>query len=128
MTAKHATINTVTLTCSNCGSGHFTKLDQNEYRCTHCQAVTLVEDNVAERLEQILRGMQAPATPRVKPNLVITAAAIAVAVISIPVVISLMNGSSRTSYQATPHSAHRRLAGETDGHAEIATAAASSCC
>lgn len=102
MTAKHATINTVTLTCSNCGSGHFTKLDQNEYRCTHCQAVTLVEDNVAERLEQILRGMQAPATPRVKPNLAITAAAIAVAVISIPVVISLMNGSSRTSYQATP--------------------------
>ena len=102
MTAKHATINTVTLTCSNCGSGHFTKLDQNEYRCTHCQAVTLVEDNVAERLEQILRGMQAPATPRVKPNLVITAAAIAVAVISIPVVISLMNGSSRTSYQAAP--------------------------
>ena len=80
MTAKHATINTVTLTCSNCGgSGHFTKLDQNEYRCTHCQAVTLVEDNVAERLEQILRGMQAPATPRVKPNLAITAAAIAVA-------------------------------------------------
>ena len=116
MTAKHATINTVTLTCSNCGSGHFTKLDQNEYRCTHCQAVTLVEDNVAERLEQILRGMQAPATPRVKPNLVITAAAIAVAVISIPVVISLMNGSSRTSYQAAPRSAHRRLAGETDGH------------
>ena len=117
MTAKHATINTVTLTCSNCGSGHFTKLDQNEYRCTHCQAVTLVEDNVAERLEQILRGMQAPATPRVKPNLAITAAAIAVAVISIPVVISLMNGLAHLVSGDATHPAHRRLAGEADGHA-----------
>ena len=58
MTPKQTTINTVTLTCSTCGSAQFTKLDTNEYQCSHCHAVTLVEDNVAQRLEKILRGMQ----------------------------------------------------------------------
>ena len=60
MTPKHTTINTVTLTCSTCGSAQFTKLAPNEYRCNHCHALTLVEDDVAQRLEKILRGMQQP--------------------------------------------------------------------
>lgn len=61
MSPTRSTINTVTLTCSNCGSGLFTKVAQNEYQCKHCGALTLVEDDVAERLEKLLRGLTAPA-------------------------------------------------------------------
>lgn len=68
MNATRSTINTVTLTCSNCGGGQFTKISQNEYRCDHCGALTLVEDDVAQRLEQILRGMQQQPRPGAVPT------------------------------------------------------------
>ncbi len=51
-------INTQTLACSNCGSSQFARQERNEYRCLHCGSVTLVEDDVAQRLETILRRMQ----------------------------------------------------------------------
>ncbi len=54
-------INTHTLTCSNCGSAQFSRQERNEYRCLHCGSVTLVEDDVAQRLETILRRLQQPA-------------------------------------------------------------------
>lgn len=59
----HVPINSITLTCGQCGSGAFTKVDDNEYQCTHCGAITLVEDDVARRLESILKKIQMPATP-----------------------------------------------------------------
>ena len=53
-------INTHTLTCAHCGSAEFTRVGANEYRCNRCESVTLVEDDVAARLEQLLLSMQRP--------------------------------------------------------------------
>lgn len=96
MTPRQTTINTVTLTCSTCGSAQFTKLDTNEYRCSHCHAVTLVEDNVAQRLEKILRGMQAPPPSRPGPGALAAIAVTVAAAIAIPVAISLLGSGSDT--------------------------------
>lgn len=102
MTPKHTTINTVTLTCSTCGSAQFTKLAPNEYRCNHCHALTLVEDDVAQRLEKILRGMQQPAQhTAIKPGALAAIAFVVVAAVVVPLVISLVS-SNRTS---TPYRA-----------------------
>lgn len=102
MTPKHTTINTVTLTCSTCGSAQFTKLAPNEYRCNHCHALTLVEDDVAQRLEKILRGMQAPARQAaIKPGALAAIVVVVVAAVTIPLVVSMLT-PSRTS---TPYRA-----------------------
>ncbi|MFJ1299236.1 FxLYD domain-containing protein [Pseudomonadota bacterium AL_CKDN230030165-1A_HGKHYDSX7] len=91
MASKSTTINTVTLTCSACGSSAFTKIGLNEYRCNHCQATTLVEDDVAQRLEKILRGMQQPAQPqRPHPAVLLTIALVVAAIFLVPVLIGLM--------------------------------------
>lgn len=103
MTPKQTTINTVTLTCSTCGSAQFTKLATNEYRCNHCQAMTLVEDDVAQRLEKILRGMQQPAsTVPVKPTVItaVVVGVVAAAVISLTAIFS--SGSSSPPRRLTP--------------------------
>lgn len=103
MTPKHTTINTVTLTCSTCGSAQFTKLAPNEYRCNHCHALTLVEDDVAQRLEKILRGMQAPPRPTIKPAALAAIALVVAAVVTIPMVVTLLTPSrSSTPYRAPP--------------------------
>lgn len=102
MTPKQTTINTVTLTCSTCGSAQFTKLDTNEYRCSHCHAVTLVEDNVAQRLEKILRGMQQPAPkPQLGPR-AIAAIAVAVAAVFVVPLVASMLGSKPTITRQPP--------------------------
>jgi hypothetical protein len=103
MTPRQTTINTVTLTCSTCGSAQFTKLDTNEYRCSHCHAVTLVEDNVAQRLEKILRGMRQPAAPaRPGPGVLAAIAVTVAAAIAIPVGISLLGSDTRSVPRQTP--------------------------
>jgi len=105
MKARHATINTVTLTCSNCGSGQFTRLAPREYRCDHCHAVTLVEDSVAERLEQILRGMRpAPAAvPRSRvPAAVLAAGVAVVAAIAAWLAVDGLRPPSRPARTAAP--------------------------
>jgi len=97
MTPKQTTINTVTLTCSTCGSAQFTKLDTNEYQCSHCHAVTLVEDNVAQRLEKILRGMQQPApAAKLQPGAIIAIALVVLAAILVPLTATLFNSGSST--------------------------------
>lgn len=105
MPTKRTTINTVTLTCSTCGSSQFTKLATNEYCCNHCQAVTLVEDDVAQRLEKILRGMQAPqqAPLEIKTSWIIGVLAIIVAIIGVAVVTSILgNRDTPPSRAAAP--------------------------
>ena len=103
MTTKRTTINTITLTCSTCGSSQFTKLATNEYRCNHCQAVTLVEDDVAQRLEKILRGMQRQ-TPQVqvKPALIAGVIIAVAAIFIIPLVATLLSSSSPPSPRYEP--------------------------
>ncbi|MDQ8032019.1 hypothetical protein CEG14_10450 [Bordetella genomosp. 1] len=103
MTPKPTTINTVTLTCSACGSSAFTKLAPNEYRCNHCSATTLVEDDVAQRLEKILRNMQPAAAPRtLGKGALIALVAIVAATTLVPVLVSLLTPS-----RPTPTPVHR---------------------
>ncbi len=99
MTPKQTTINTVTLTCSTCGSAQFIKLDTNEYQCSHCQAVTLVEDNVAQRLEKILRGMQQPApAAKLQPGAIVAIVLVVLAAILVPLTFNL-GSSTRAPYR-----------------------------
>ncbi|WP_338615868.1 FxLYD domain-containing protein [Achromobacter sp. E1] len=90
MTPKQTTINTVTLTCSTCGSAQFTKLDTNEYQCSHCHAVTLVEDNVAQRLEKILRNIQKPQPAPIKPVAIVAISVAILAAVIVPLVVSTL--------------------------------------
>ncbi|RBL82618.1 hypothetical protein DDE05_36285 [Streptomyces cavourensis] len=102
MTPKQTTINTVTLTCSTCGSAQFIKLDTNEYQCSHCQAVTLVEDNVAQRLEKILRGMQQPApAAKLQPAAIVAMVLVVLAAILVPLTLNL-GSSTRAPYRPSP--------------------------
>jgi len=96
MPSKRTTINTITLTCSTCGSSQFTKLATNEYRCNHCQAVTLVEDDVAQRLEKILRGMQQPQRQplQIKPSAIAIIAVAVAAIFLVPLMMTLFNNTS----------------------------------
>jgi DNA-directed RNA polymerase subunit RPC12/RpoP len=48
------TIDLQTLKCGECGSSVLKRTGLNEYTCSHCGSVTLVEDNVSDRLERVL--------------------------------------------------------------------------
>jgi len=52
------TIVTRNLACSACGGTSFATIGANEFRCEHCRAVTLVEDDVAWRRGRTLADMQ----------------------------------------------------------------------
>jgi len=48
------TIDLQTLKCGECGSSVLKRTGLNEYTCDHCGSVTLVADNVSDRLERVL--------------------------------------------------------------------------
>jgi hypothetical protein len=57
------TIDLKTLKCGECGSADLRRQSPNQYVCGHCGSVTLVEDQVSERLERML-GQVADAARR----------------------------------------------------------------
>jgi hypothetical protein len=48
------TINLQTLKCGECGSGVLQRSGLNQYTCAHCGSVSIVEDDVSERLSRVL--------------------------------------------------------------------------
>ncbi|SFP83673.1 FxLYD domain-containing protein [Variovorax sp. 770b2] len=52
------TIDLQTLKCGECGSSALKRTGLNEYTCDHCGSVTLVEDNVSDRLERVLNQVK----------------------------------------------------------------------
>ncbi len=52
------TIDLQTLKCGECGSSVLKRSGLNEYTCEHCGSVTLVEDNVSDRLERVLNQVK----------------------------------------------------------------------
>lgn len=99
-------IDTKTLTCSNCHGGDFIRLDDNEFKCTHCGSITIVQDDVAKRLEQILLKLQTPATATpviVSRRPVIGVIIIVAFLILLPMLMHLING------MGTHHSSPRAL-------------------
>ena len=43
-----------TLKCGECGSSALRRTGLNEYTCAHCGSMSLVEDDVSDRLERCL--------------------------------------------------------------------------
>jgi hypothetical protein len=59
----------LTVTCHQCGGSSMTRLDRKEYRCTHCGAITVVSDDDADRLEEMLHeALNRPATSEAAPG------------------------------------------------------------
>jgi DNA-directed RNA polymerase subunit RPC12/RpoP len=91
------TIDLQTLKCGECGSSVLKRTGLNEYTCEHCGSVTLVEDNVSDRLERVLDQVKNEAGRRLAADearrqaLVMRKAGIAVAAgVAVVVVISLV--------------------------------------
>lgn len=58
------TINFQSLRCSECGSTGFDRTGPNQYTCQHCKAVSVVEDDVSERLDHMLDQVKDAAAAR----------------------------------------------------------------
>ena len=58
------TINLQTLKCGECGSGVLERIGLNQYRCAHCGSVSLVEDDVSQRLDRVLDQVKDEAARR----------------------------------------------------------------
>jgi len=98
-------IDTKTLTCANCHGGDFIRLGSNEFKCNHCGSITLVEDDVAQRLEQILRKLQSPAGhAQANADQTLTVVRIVMAIVGLAVLLAvlipLLIGVSR--HKSTP--------------------------
>lgn len=48
------TINLQTLKCGECGGGVLQRSGLNQYTCAHCGSISIVEDDVSERLSRVL--------------------------------------------------------------------------
>jgi ribosomal protein S27AE len=57
-------INLQTLKCSECGSGVLQRSGLNQYVCAHCGSVSVVEDDVSERLDRVLEQVKDAAAER----------------------------------------------------------------
>ncbi|QOF79012.1 FxLYD domain-containing protein [Variovorax sp. 38R] len=47
-----------TLKCGECGSSTLRRTGLNEYTCSHCGSMSLVEDDVSDRLERVLQQVK----------------------------------------------------------------------
>lgn len=108
------TIDLQTLKCGECGSSVLKRTGLNEYTCDHCGSVTLVEDNVSDRLERVLNqvkseaGRQLAAEEALRQKLVLRKVGIAVAILLGAVlvfrVIGLFLFDSRDATSGAPRS------------------------
>lgn len=57
-------INLQTLKCAECGSGVLRGSGLNQYVCAHCGSVSVVEDDVSERLDRVLEQVKDEAARR----------------------------------------------------------------
>lgn len=58
------TINLQTLKCGECGGGELRRTGLNQYECAHCGSVSVVEDDVSDRLDRVLDQVQRAAAER----------------------------------------------------------------
>jgi hypothetical protein len=52
------TINLQTLKCGECGGGMLQRAGLNQYACAHCRSLSVVEDDVSDRLERVLEQVK----------------------------------------------------------------------
>ena len=58
------TLQHLNLRCHQCGSTELALIGINQFKCQHCSAITLVKDDVSERLDKVLDQVQGAATKR----------------------------------------------------------------
>ncbi len=94
----------LTITCRQCGSADMLRLDRKEYKCRHCGALTVISDDDAGRLEQILNQFldrqRAAAKPSQRAPLVLAL----VVVVVVALVASVSHFTHRASSPATADS------------------------
>jgi hypothetical protein len=103
-----SSLSELTVTCHQCGSASMERLDHKEYRCTHCGAITIISDDDAERVEELLRqalNRQPVASGRTPPRAAASNRKVAVVIslvvglaIVLPVVLSQFTG-----HRSSPH-------------------------
>jgi hypothetical protein len=105
----------LTVTCHQCGGSSMVRLDRNEYKCTHCGAITIVSDNDADRLEQMLTNVlnrpgatnSAPISPVPNPAaariLLVVFAAVIILVVTWNILVPGSHHSSTSSYDDAEH-------------------------
>lgn len=101
-----STLSELTVTCNQCGSTSMERLDAKEYRCKNCGAVTVINDDDAERLEAMLtkvlntssQSSRAPGRVVSKPALGMVAGI--AAVVSMAVVFTVFSHSIAPSKRA----------------------------
>lgn len=108
------TIDLQTLKCGECGSSVLKRTGLNEYTCEHCGSVTLVEDNVSDRLERVLdqvkneAGRRLAAEEALKQKLMLRKIGIGViavlGVVLVGRIVGLFLGSGKPSPDARPAS------------------------
>jgi hypothetical protein len=54
VTPNPSNLSELTVTCHQCGSADMERLDRKEYRCKHCGAITVISDDDADRVEDLL--------------------------------------------------------------------------
>ncbi|WP_454902464.1 FxLYD domain-containing protein [Variovorax gossypii] len=106
------TIDLQTLKCGECGSSVLKRTGLNEYTCEHCGSVTLVEDNVSDRLERVLdqvkneAGRRLAAEEALKQKLLLRKIGIGViavlGVVLVGRIVGLFIGSGKPSPDARP--------------------------
>jgi len=106
------TIDLQTLRCGECGSSVLKRTGLNEYTCEHCGSVTLVEDNVSDRLERVLdqvkneAGRRLAAEEALKQKLMLRKIGIGViavlGVVLVGRIVGLLIGSGKPSPDARP--------------------------
>jgi len=58
------TINHQTLRCAECGSSALKRTGLNQYECEHCGSVSVVEDDISDRLDRVLDQVKDAAAER----------------------------------------------------------------
>jgi DNA-directed RNA polymerase subunit RPC12/RpoP len=92
------TIDLQTLKCGECGSSALKRTGLNQYACQHCGSVTLVEDNVSDRLDRVLEQVKNEAGRRLaadeaqRRKAMLRNAGIGVAVVAVVLLVSAVIG------------------------------------
>ncbi len=108
VTPNPSNLSELTVTCHQCGSADMERLDRKEYRCKHCGAITVISDDDADRVENLLQQAlsrtsfspappQAAAPKQVVVRMLAMMGFVLAMVIGLPVFFSLFNDKSDSS-------------------------------
>ena len=106
VTSNPSNLSELTVTCHQCGSADMERLDRKEYRCKHCGAITVISDDDADRVENLLAQALSrtsfsppPSTPVKKgggPAAILIPLFIVGVAVGVPALISFLHDKAST--------------------------------